>query len=127
MLLSWISALFILIAFIVLLQVLGVIKVSRQVLVLSRQVITTLQDTSLSDLDKEKAMQAFSLRLFKSFFLIVAGSALALGLPLLVVWGLQWLGLITLDAVIATSLSWPFLLVSLLLGMTAFYLLRARS
>ncbi len=86
-----------------------------------------MKNATMSDLEKEKAMQTFSLHLFKAFFLIMLGSALALLVPGVVLWGLDFLGWVSLDAILATSLSWPFLLVSLLLGCAAFYLMRHRS
>ncbi|MBA55062.1 MAG: hypothetical protein CMK89_11460 [Pseudomonadales bacterium] len=127
MLASWIAALFALSAFIYLLKRLGVIAVSREVISLSTAVLSTMNDGSLSDLEKEKAMQAFSLRLFKAFFLIILGSALALLIPCSLLWGLDRLDWLSLDVVMTTSLSWPFLLVSLIMGCTGFYLMRDRG
>ncbi|MEE2733268.1 MAG: hypothetical protein VYA55_20785 [Pseudomonadota bacterium] len=124
--LSWVLALFLLGTFIYLLTLFRVVTVSREVMALSRQVLATLNSRELSDLEKEKAMQAFSLRLFKSFLLIIVGSGLALLIPVAVIWALDHLQWVSLQAVVTTSLSWPFLLVSLVVGCAAFYLMRQR-
>ena len=52
-----------------------------------------LRDDSLSDREKEEALQQRARRLFKLLGILVGGSALALGLPLLGVWPVEQLGI----------------------------------
>ena len=127
MIVNWIGALFVLGVFIYLLTVFRVVATSREVLSLSAEAMSTLNNRNLSDLEKEKAMQAFSLRLFRSFFLIVIGSALALLLPCSAIWLLDLLQWVSLEAIVATSLSWPFIAASLVIGCGAFYLMQKRT
>ena len=59
----------------------------------STECLDVLRDDSLSDREKEEALQQRAQRLFKLLGILVGGSALALGLPLLGVWFVEQLGI----------------------------------
>ncbi|MCS4201460.1 hypothetical protein [Salinibacter ruber] len=59
----------------------------------SSRSLSVLRDDSLGDREKEEALQSQSRELFRLLGILVGGSALALGLPLGIVWLLGQLGL----------------------------------
>lgn len=59
----------------------------------STECLDVLRDDSLSDREKEEALQQRARRLFKLLGILVGGSALALGLPLLGIWLVEQLGI----------------------------------
>jgi uncharacterized membrane protein YkgB len=124
---NWVGGAFIVFAFFGLLKAFRVIEVSKDVITLSSTVMSTMTDNSMSDLEKEKAMQSFSIRFFKYFISILIGSALAIAIPVLVLWGLQQLGLLSLDDIIATTLTWEFITISCLLGLALLTIPRLRG
>ena len=126
MIVNWLGGAFIVFVFFGLLKVFKVIAVSKEVIALSGNVMSTM-NSNMSDLEKEKAMQSFSIRLFKHFFGIVIGSALAVGIPLLIIWVLQWFGLVSLDAVIETTLTWEFITLSCIVGVALLAIPKFRS
>ena len=58
----------------------------------SSRSLAVLRDDSLGDSEKEKALQSQSRELFRLLCILTGGSALALGLPLGIVWVLGRLG-----------------------------------
>ncbi len=98
----------------------------REALDVSREGMTALQDRSLSDDDKEALMQKQSLRLFRLFFLILAVFVIAIAAPVVVLWGLGKLGVVSFDDVIRTSISVKFLVGCTLVGTLLAFAVRAR-
>lgn len=127
MIVNWVGGAFIVLVFFTLLKMLRVITVSREVISLSSSVMNTMNDKQMSDLEKEKAMQTFSIRLFRHFLVILLGSAVAIGLPVLILWGLQWMGWVSLDAIIETTLTWEFIVASCLMGVVLWVFTREKN
>lgn len=123
---NWLGGAFIVVVFFGLLKVFKVIAVSKEVIALSGSVMSTM-NSDMSDLEKEKAMQSFSIRLFKYFFGIMIGSVLAIGIPLLLIWLLQLLGLVSFDEVLETTLTWEFITLSCLVGVALLAIPKFRS
>jgi hypothetical protein len=98
----------------------------REALIVSRQGMAALQDRALSDDDKEALMQKQSLQLFRLFFLILAVFAVAIGAPVVVLWGLGELGVLSFDEVIRTSISVKFLVGCTVIGTLLAFAVRAR-
>lgn len=113
---NWIGALAAVVAFFQLLKHFRVIAVSAQVIAQSGDVVAILNNRTLSDLEKEKSMQRFSVQFFTAFLRILAGSAGALAIPTAALWLLEKAGALHLDEVMSTAHSWPFLAVSVALG-----------
>lgn len=120
---EWLAASFIVIAFAFLLVRLRVVSSSREVIALSRQAMAVITDQALTDRDKEQRLQAYAGALLKAFLFIVAGSAAAVGVPVLLVWALEFAGVLQLNAVLAVTVSWSFLLAATLVSVPLFYLL----
>ena len=106
------GAIFLVIGFIFILKISRLVEKSTRVIEISKQAMLELRNPELSDDDKEIAMQAHSKQLVGLFFLITIGGIAAVFLPLAVIWGLDWLKLISVDAVLGVALSWPFIIVT---------------
>lgn len=119
---DWAAAAFLAVGFIVLLKLFKVIDISRDVIALSRTVTAIIGDKKMSEIEKEKAMQRYSLDFFRYFFFILLGSAAALATPFGVVWLIAQTGMASLEHTLAITISWQFLLGTLALGIAAFYL-----
>jgi hypothetical protein len=74
---------------------------AREVGARSLEGFDALRDPELDDRAKEEALRRVALRLFGLLGLLVGGSALALGLPMLGVWLLELGGVASLEAVLA--------------------------
>lgn len=82
----------------------------------ARESMDVLRDPSLDDRDKESALQEQSLRLFRLLGILLGGSLLALGLPLLGVWLLELAGVSSLAAVLDVLERPDFLLGTVVVG-----------
>jgi hypothetical protein len=107
---SYVGAALIIAGFSWLLVRLGLLERAYRVNGIVRQSAATAGDRSLTDLQKEQALRQNSLALFGLFTRITFGLMLALGLPILLVRLLAFTRIWSFEAVIATSVSWPFLL-----------------
>ena len=119
---QWVGAIILVVGFIVLLQFLGVTKKSQNVVRIALHSMKIIGSSRLSDEQKESKLQKNSQRLFGLFFLLVLGSAIALTIPLAVLWLGESLGWLSLSAVLATTVSPVFLIVSTVLTIAVLYL-----
>lgn len=103
------GASFLAIGFAVIVQVLGLVRHASSAMTLSNDAMKVLSNASLSDEEKERAMQTKAVKLFRLFFVLTFGGIVALLAPVAVVWGLDRLGLVSLDGVMHAALSWPFI------------------
>ena len=117
---DWAAAAFAAILFLVLLKKFKVASAGQWVLSLSRDIVSTIGNTTLSDLDKEKAMRGFATTLFQLFLVILLGGAAALAVPIGALWLLEQTGLVSIDAIIDISLSPVFIGATLFLGGIAY-------
>ena len=117
---SILGALFMVILFAVLLEVLGVVDRAREVVATSQTAMSALRNPDLSDDEKERTMQQSSVTMFKLLFFLVVGTAAAILIPLAVVWVAEQAGLVTVGAVLDLFLRWDFLIGSSLLGIAVY-------
>ncbi len=87
---------------------------SAHIVDIVRHSAATAKDRSLSDDAKAKALRHDSLELFGIFATVGFGLALALGLPVLLVWLIAFTGIWSFGGAIRTTLTWPFLVAGLL-------------
>jgi hypothetical protein len=85
-------ALFVVVGFAAILEYLDLPSRARSVGEWSKTSLSTLRDNSLEDREKEQGPQRQSGKLFRLLGILVAGSVLALGLPLGAVWLLGQVG-----------------------------------
>ena len=118
---SWLAAAFLVGVSLTLLKVLGVVENSLEVIRLSSHSAAVFTDTALSDRQKEKELQRVTGSLFKLFFFIVVGSVAAIGIPSGLIWLFHSLGPGNWEDTLNTTLSWPFILVSSIVGTTVYF------
>lgn len=82
----------------------------------SRQALTDMRSKSLSEIEKEHAVQAHARSLFGSFFVITLLSAIALGIPVGLIALLASYDVVDFDAVMAATLSLPILIAATVIG-----------
>ena len=121
----WLGAILLVAGFVVLIQLLGVIKKSHNVIRIALHSLKVIGSSRLSDEQKESKLQKNSKRLFGLFFVLALGSAIAILIPIGILWLGDYLGLISLSAVLATTISPVFILVSSIL-MVALIFLKSR-
>lgn len=90
----------------------------------SRQSLSLLRDPSLTDSSKERELQRKAIELFRLFGILVAGSLVAIGTPLLLVWVMELLGVSSLDSVLDVLARPDFLAGTVVLGTAAYLALR---
>lgn len=122
---SWVWATAVVVAFAAVLEGLSLPDRAGEVGRRARACLGVLRDPGLSDGEKEEALQRHALRLFALLGLLVGGSALALGLPLGVVWGLGRAGWASFPEVWATLQRLDFLAAVSVGGAAVWLVLRA--
>ncbi|MFB6098679.1 MAG: hypothetical protein ABEK84_06135 [Salinibacter sp.] len=90
----------------------------------STECLAVLRDDSLADVEKEAALQQRARRLFVLLGLLTGGSALALGLPLLVVWLLDRIGMGSFGGTLALLQRIDFLAATTAVGLLAYALVQ---
>lgn len=114
------------IGFIALIKIFGLVEKSIDVINLARLAYADLQNPALNDDAKEVALQSHAKRLFVLFLLITLGGAAALALPMGLIWLLEQMDVLSLNAVISAALSWKFLLAGTVLAIVVFRITRER-
>jgi hypothetical protein len=120
------GAIFLVIGFVFILKIAGLVEKSTRVIDISRQAMAVLRSAELDDDAKESAMQSHAKQLVGLFFLITIGGVAAVFLPVAMIWGLDKLGLVSVDAVLDVALSWPFITASSVLIVLALVIKRKR-
>ena len=120
------GAIFLVIGFVFILKISRLVEKSTRVIDISKQAVAELRNSELSDDAKESAMQSHAKRLFGLFFLITLGGVAAVVLPIAVIWGLDRLELVSIDAVMQVALSWPFFVAVTVLIVVAVVVKRLR-
>lgn len=120
MIASYAGAALIVIGFSWLLVRLQLVERSGRINGVVRQSAAAAGDRSLSDDEKGRAMRRHSLALFGLFGDLTFRLALAIGLPILLVWLLAFTRLWNFEGALEATLSWPFLIAGLLLFLLIF-------
>lgn len=124
---SWLWAAAVVAAFAALLEGLRLPARAGEVARRSRECLEVLRDDALDDRQKEEALQGHAVRLFALLGLLVGGSALALGLPLGAVWGLDRAGWASFPRVWAILQRLDFLALVTLAGGAVWLVARRRG
>ncbi len=124
---SWFAASLIVIGFLILIKVLSVIDNSFKVLAIASEAAAIVADKKLDDLSKERKLQHATLQLLKLFVFILAGSVAAVALPAGIRLLIHFAGIGSWDDTLTTTLSWPFIAASTVVGCTAFYLMKGKK
>lgn len=120
---SYIGAIILVIGFIVLIKYLKVFEKSSKVLIIAKQSIVIISDSKSSDLQKEIAMQKNAKELLLLFLIITLGSFIALAIPSALVWLMELAGVLSFQSVIDTTLSWAFIVGSIIISVVVMWLM----
>ena len=123
---SIVGAAVLVLGFVLVISIFDLVGKSSRVFAISKNVMHTLQDSSLDDLQKEKSMQAYSKTLFSLFFIILLICAVAVFIPLAVVKLMDLLGWLCMEDVMAILLSWQFILISSILVIVLAWIFRRK-
>ena len=124
MIMSWVGAAILVAGFVLLFKLFALVARSKKVFATVKESAAVMRDYQLTDLEKEKRLQAASIELFKGFFVIVVGSAIALLAPAGIVWGLDYYGWLSFNNTMALTLSWEFIVGVTILAFALYFLLR---
>lgn len=117
---NFIGAAVIVALFGVLIHLLGIVDRTRDVVSICRNAVTILQDPRVADDEKEKQMRQNSLRLFTLLAILIAGTLIAVTLPLFAIWLVQFSGLWSVNEVLNLFLRWDFLIGATVFGVLAY-------
>ncbi|MGH8614152.1 MAG: hypothetical protein ACREYF_19515 [Gammaproteobacteria bacterium] len=106
--------------FVLIAKYLGLVEKSLQVVALSRQALAVLQNSALSDDDKEVAMRAHAATLARLFIVVTSRAAVALLAPVGVIWLLDARDLLQLEAVLDALMSPTLILGGTIIMVLAF-------
>ena len=109
---AWLAAGFLVLGFVVLIQVFGLVDKTRDVVAVSRRSLGVIRSSSMSDDAKEAALQADAKQLFRLFLILACGTTVAVLLPMGLLWLGDRLGLLSLAEARWPSPSRPCLLSS---------------
>ena len=113
---QWLGAIALVLSFVILFQLLGLGKNSGDVIRISRYSMKIISSSKLSDEQKESRLQKNSQNLFGLFFILALKLAIAILIPLAILWlGDRW-GWLSLSAVLDATVSPVFLIVSSILA-----------
>jgi hypothetical protein len=124
--LTWAAAAFLVVGFLVLLQLQRVPAYVTEIGTTSQAALRTLRDATASDAEKELRMRQSSLRLFALAGRITLATLIALAVPTGLLALLAAGELVDFEAVLLHTLSWQILLGGTLLGLLCMRLLRRR-
>jgi hypothetical protein len=125
MLMTWFGVVLLVLGFLLVLKLFGIVEKSRKVLSITRSAKAVMADGSLDDTQKERLLQRSATQLFGLFLWLVVGSLVAVAVPLIVVWLMDVVGLLTVDAVIEATFSFQFIGLTVLVGIV--YLVARRQ
>jgi hypothetical protein len=117
-------AVFVVVGFAATLEYLELPRHARDVTRRGTDTLQVLQDSSLSDAEKEEALQNHARRLFVLLGILAGGSALALGVPLGCVWLLEKVGVGSFGGTMAVLQRIDFLVGTIIAGTLAYFLVQ---
>ena len=121
------GGLLVVLGFLGLAKAFGLVERNLKVIEISKSAASAISDKNLDDLQKEKALQKHARELLILLVLIIAISALSIGLPLGFIWLLDSLNLVSFDGVIKTIASPWFILASVAITLLVIFLNRRRK
>jgi len=110
------GGLIVVLGFISLVKLFGLVDRNIEVIRISKSAVSIVSDKQLDDFQKEKRMQKHAKDLLSLFFIIITTSMLAIGIPLGLVWLMDYVGLLSFKKVIDTITSIEFILASVVIS-----------
>lgn len=121
------GGLIVVVGFIGLMKLFGLVEKNVEVIRISKSAVSIVGSKELDDLQKEKMMQQHAKELLPLFLIIIITSALSIGLPLGLVWLMDYLGLLSFDKVIEIISSIEFILASVVISTIVFVVTRKKK
>ncbi|WP_052055353.1 sulfotransferase [Myxosarcina sp. GI1] len=118
---QWIGAIFLVVGFVILFQLLGLVEKSKNVTGIAFKSLNIIGSPALSDEEKESELQKNSRKLFGLFFILAGGGAIALLLPVGILWIGDRLGWLSLTSVLDTTFSPLFIIISSIIIIVALF------
>jgi hypothetical protein len=106
--------------FTVLIYLLGIIQKTRQTIEISQKAVEIIRDPSISDEQKQQLVQASSLKLFSLLGMLVIFTAVAILIPVGIIWVAELVGLVSLDGVLRLMVRWEFVTAATILGIAVY-------
>jgi hypothetical protein len=117
------GAVFLVIGMIALMKVFGLFPRGLQAVRTARQALGVMYDPACGEDRKESLLQAYSIALLKAFVDLSIRGVGSLAIPVGLLWGLEFAGVLSLEAVLALTRSWPYLLGSVIAAIVVVWLL----
>jgi len=112
------------VGFAILAHYVGLVPRTTEVVAIAREAIAVLKDPQMDDEVKERVMQRNAILLFKLLGLLLLGSAVALSVPIAMIWLAERVGLLSLDSSLDMLLRWDFILAVTIVGLAVYLGLR---
>ena len=109
---QWLGAIVLVVGFVILIELIGLTKNSRDVVRIARHSMKIINSSRLKDEQKESKLKKNSQKLFGLFFILVVKGTIAILIPLALLWLSDRLNWLSLTEVLNLTISPLFLLVS---------------
>lgn len=116
----------VILGFMIFMKLFGLVAKTTKVAIVAKSALKVVRDPNLDDLQKEKATRQYAKELFILFFVIAAGSLIALAIPMGVVWLMESANLLTVVEVVNATLTLEFIGIAAVLSVIFFLLSRWR-
>lgn len=113
--------------FLVLFQLLNLVRWAEKALSLSRESLFEISRRDIDDDEKEQNLREHALKLIGILGILVGGGIAAAGVPLLILWGIDGLGFVSLTATLAFASTWEFLVGATLVTIPVIWVLWRRK
>jgi hypothetical protein len=120
---AFLGAVLLVAGMVALIKVSGLLPRALQAVRTSKGAFGVINDPQLADERKESLLQEYSLSLLKAFLDLLIRGAGSIAIPVGVLWGLEFAEILSLNAVLDLTFSWPFLLGSVMASIAVFWLL----
>ena len=120
---SFFGALFLVIGVIALMKVFGLCPRALQAVCTARSALDVMHDPACGDDRKESLLQAYSVSLLRSFVDLLIRGVGSLVIPVGLLWGLEFASVLSVEAVLELTRSWPFLLGGVIAASAVLWLL----
>ena len=120
MLANVIGAIAVVLIFSLLVHVTRLADFTRQAIAVSKHAAAVVRDPARTDDEKEREVQGDTIKLLRLLSLLIAGSVVALAVPVALLWLASRFGWVGFDATMALFVRWDFLVAATVVGVAAY-------
>ena len=121
-----IGAIILVLGFLFFLKIFDLVEKSVKVINMAKASVEIIRNHSMDDYQKEIAMQKYAVQLLSLFFQITACSIAAIVIPFGFVWLMDFANMLTVDEVVAVTLSLEFIVGTVVISVAYFYVVRRK-